>query len=362
LPCAPIPQPSPFVAKYPHLILFFPASFSRDCQAPGFLLFIGVMAFTLRSLCSFGAVALALLGIPSARALVIYGGNGTNNTTDPNNGLPWGNVGTINGSSAVFLGNYGSGSWVITAAHVESVDAPGITLGNTFYAGVSGSGVRVLNADNSVSDLYMYRISGTPSLPTLSIATSRPAPSAIVTAVGYGKVEQTFKQWDVTINNGVANDVWTETAIPANVDYVGYTTTTSIGKRWGQTRYLNSGFSYNLSTGLTSSVITMFEPVSGSTLGVSGDSGGGVFYSTGGNTWALGGVYGALGLLNTPDTPPPGDAVATGVSALYNVNHVVDFVTYGSFINGVLAIPEPASWSALAGALALGFASTRRRR
>src|SRR4051812_44329093 len=59
---------------------------------------------------------------PIARAVIVYGGDGTQNTTAPGNGAPWDHVGTIGGATGVFLGSYGGNSWVITANHVGAGD------------------------------------------------------------------------------------------------------------------------------------------------------------------------------------------------------------------------------------------------
>src|SRR5437773_2137455 len=68
------------------------------------------------------------------RALVVYGGDGTQNTTAPGNGAPWDHVGTIGGATGVYLGSFGGGSWVITANHVGVGD---FTLGGTTYAPIA---------------------------------------------------------------------------------------------------------------------------------------------------------------------------------------------------------------------------------
>ena len=310
----------------------------------------------------------ALASADSARALVIYGGDGTGNNTDPGGGLPWNNAGSVGGASGIFLGNFSTGAWVLTATHVAGGGAPGITLGGTFYAGVGGSGVQLRNGDNTTTDLYLFRIAAAPALPNLTLATSRPDAGEVVTLIGNGGVEGTFKRWDVTTVAGDANDVWTETGSLLASDYQGYTVAGSIGKRWGQALYFGSGYTFNVGgTGPTSNVVTSFDGLLGSTLAVGGDSGGALFYSIGGQ-YVLGGITSGLLTLNTPDTKPPGGAVATGknVGTYYNLNGFVDIVTYRDAILDVvgtaLPIPEPATAGVLAGALVLGAGLVRRRR
>lgn len=316
----------------------------------------------------FCATLLLLASAESARALVIFGASGSGHTTDPEGGLPWDNAGSVAGASGIFLGNFETGSWVLSASHVTGGGAPGITLGGVFYAGVAGSGVQVRNADNTTTDLAMFRIASTPSLPNLTLASVRAAPGDVVTMIGNGGVEGTFKRWDVTTVAGTQNDVWTETdSLPAS-DYQGYSVAGSIGKRWGQALYFGSGYTFNVGgTGPTSNVVTSFDGLLESTLAVGGDSGGAMFYSIGGQ-YVLGGITSGLLNLNTPDTKPPGGAVATGknVGTYYNLNGFADIVTYRDAIlatvGSALPIPEPAAAGGLAGALALGAGFLRRRR
>jgi hypothetical protein len=299
--------------------------------------------------------------VPEGRALVIFGGTGTGNTSDPGLGLPWGNAGKVGGASGVFLGNYASGSWVLTAAHVAT-GAPGITLGGIFYAGVAGSGVRVLNPDNSPTDLQLFRITGAPALPTISLASARPAVGAVMTAIGFGKVEGAFKRWDVSVVAGAANDVWTETVDVGASDYVGHAVVNGGGlQRWGEMFYRGNTLTFDIGTGTTAAITTSFDPINGSTVGVGGDSGGPLFYSDAGG-WKLGGIFGSLAKLNSPDNPPA-DTVATGKNFntnLFHLNLSSDIVVYNGFISSVLAIPEPAAWAWVAGIAAMGCAAGRR--
>ena len=319
--------------------------------------------------------AFFLASIPSASALVIFGGGGSGNTTDPGTGLPWDNAGSVNGASGVFLGHYTTGSWVLTAAHVANSGAPGITLGGVFYPGVAGSGVRVLNGDSSTTDLYLFRVTGAPeTLPNLTFASAHPTAGTVVDMIGFGQTENLFKRWDVSIVAGAENDVWTETANEAVTDYVGYTLKAGIGQRWGQARYVTENQIVNVGTGPTSTFLTRFDRLNGSTVGVVGDSGGPVFYSVGAS-WALAGIFSGLATLGTPDTKPPpvNQAVATGATVgpadstagAYHLNVIADMVVYGDFIEDVIGapIPEPAAAGGVLGlAVAACVGGLRRRR
>jgi len=317
----------------------------------------------------FCALLIVYFSAGSSQALVIYGGNGSGNTNDPSGGLPWGNAGSVGGASGVYLGNFETGSWVLSATHVTGGGAPGITLAGVFYAGVAGSGVQIRNGDNTTTDLALFRIASAPILPNLTLATSRPSSGEVATLIGNGGVEGTFKRWDVTTVAGTQNDVWTETASVSASDYVGYTVVGGIGKRWGQTLYFGSGYTFNVNgTGPTANVITSFDAISGSSLAVGGDSGSALFYSISGQ-FVLGGITSSLLSLGTPDTAPPGGAVATGKTfgTYYNLNGYADIVNYRDAILATVGsatpIPEPAAAAGVVGALVLltGFAVRRRR-
>src|SRR5258708_7083405 len=107
-----------------------------------------------------------VLFAPAARAVVIAGGTGVEHFTNPGSNLPWTNVGSIGGASGVYLGNYGGSYWAITASHVGAGD---LTLNGSTYSLVANSAVRVLNNDNSVTDLTLFRIATDPGLGTLNL-------------------------------------------------------------------------------------------------------------------------------------------------------------------------------------------------
>src|ERR1019366_9062704 len=103
------------------------------------------------------------------RAIIVAGGDGTQNTTDPfglGSSSPWNYVGTVNGDSGVYLGDYNGGYWVITANHVGLGN---ITLPNGDYTAISGSGMQIGGAD-----LFVYQISSNPGLPNLTLAATAP--------------------------------------------------------------------------------------------------------------------------------------------------------------------------------------------
>lgn len=294
------------------------------------------------------ALLLATLLIPAAQALVIVGGNGTGQTTSPGGGFPWDNVGLRGGATGIYLGNYGGSYWALTAAHVG---AGNLVLGGNTYSFVSGSTIRVLNGDNSDTDLVLFRLATDPGLPTLTLASTAPSLSAAVTFVGRGGVEGAVNYWQVAVGPGSSDDVWTNLGSnPTGANAAGYLVAGSVGLRWGTNTVSGATF-YNIGTGLTQSLYSDFTNSNGDAQGATGDSGGAVFSFSGGG-WQLVGVLGAIG---TFENQPSSTAV------LGNISYFADVAHYNGFITS--AIPEPATTTALLalGALAVVLYLRRRR-
>jgi len=101
--------------------------------------------------------ALLLLALAPARAVIVSGGDGTQNTTSPGStpasSQGWSYVGSVNYSdgslnaSGVYLGEYGGSYWVLTANHVATDGLGSYTLNGTTYGFVTGSGQRVGTLD-----------------------------------------------------------------------------------------------------------------------------------------------------------------------------------------------------------------------
>lgn len=293
--------------------------------------------------------AVLLAALPVARGIVITGGTGSENFTAPTGG-EGGDPGFANvGSSGVYLGNYGGNYWVLTARHVG---AGSITLAGNAYSAVGGSGITVLNGDTSPTDLLLFRISADPGLPTLNLLSGTdPAASSVVRLMGDGLKEDTFTQWGVTINGGANDDTWTP---GGGTDQAGYTTTGAAGVRWGDSIVAGST-SYNVGTGDTAAFFMGFTNLAGSSMAQSGDSGGATFYYSGG-TWYLAGILGAIGTFGSGQTP---DNQPANTAVFGNVTFAASIPSYYGFITS--AIPEPSTYAALAGLLALGMAAVIRR-
>lgn len=279
------------------------------------------------------AVAVVALTVRSALGVVINGGTAANEAA-PADDPGWANVGQIGNASGVYLGHFASGDWVLTASHVG---AGSTTLNGISYGAVSGSAVQLVN-----SDLELFRISSSPSLPDLTLAASTPGVGSSVTMVGYGYTgTSTLTAWNTSTSP------WTETPSGDAQGYA-YDGSSRGTKRWGDntvSRDYSVTYTVN-SVPLTTTVLeTTFTGASGSSQLASGDSGGATFLKVGGQ-WELAGINLAIG---TYDGQPSSTAV------FGNTSIMGDLAAYAGEIDAITGpVPEPASVGLLLlGALAL---------
>lgn len=204
----------------------------------------------------------------------------------------WDYVGTVNGSSAVYLGN----GWVITAAHVG---VGGFTLGGVTYDVLAGSTVTFGSAD-----LVMFQISTSPTLPALSISSTAPVSlSSQVVMIGYGDGSSStiLETW------GVNTVTATGQSINVTVGSTVFTTTTFVTE-YGTNTYRQ---------GRSNITITNTAEA------VANDSGGAIFVYTG-SSWQLAGIM---------------EAVASD-----GTTYIVQLSNYLATINGAMvSVPEPSS-------------------
>jgi hypothetical protein len=237
-----------------------------------------------------------------ARAIQV---GASTNTNDPGT-AGWNYVGSIGGASGVFFGNYGGTGWVLTAAHVG---AGSFTLGGTTYSATGTSFTNFVH-NSTTADLTLFQISGTPNLANLSL--TQPAVGSTVEMIGFGG-----------------------------------------GKSWGDnTIYAYDSYTLEGYPFGGPGIITLASGFSGNgAQGVSGDSGGGMFYGNSG-TWYLAGILSAAGDIG---------------SGLGNGTVAVDLSYYASQIhadiNSVTPIPEPSTFAVIFGLSALvGAIISRRQR
>lgn len=283
-------------------------------------------------------LAVALLGWSSAaRAVVVL--SGASNTTAPSGQPYFNNVGVVNGASGVYLGN----RWVLTAAHVAGTLPAAATFGSLNYSTVAGSYQRLQNPGGygftSLTDLALFRLASDPGLPTVSIATNSPAVGADVMMIGRGRDQaSSVTYWDVTVNPGNSNDVWTE--LPPGslgIDIAGFKTNTNRTIRWGENDVAANGqvFNYSIGSGAVDviSFTTSFDlgAKSQEAQGVAGDSGGAVFVDNG-SAWILSGVMLTVLLY---ENQPAYTAVIGDQTVMADLSY------YRSEILSITSIPEP---------------------
>jgi hypothetical protein len=291
----------------------------------------------MRRVLALAWLLLAGLALP-VRAIVIDGGNGTQNFSAPADDPGFANV----ASTGVYLGDYGGSYWAITASHVG---AGNLTLGGITYNYVAGSAVQVLNGNSTTTDLTLFRLASDPGLPTLALATSNPLANDIVRFVTDGSKENAFTRWSV--NTATNPDTWTVVGSGDNAS--GYTETGGTGMRWGDAVVAGTA-TINLS-GSTATFYTEFVPVAGSSQGAANDSGGAAFFKAGG-IWYLAGIMSAVG---TFDGQPANTAVFGDITYISSIPNYYSFIT-------ATAIPEPATATLFVGLVVLGLAGIRRRR
>jgi len=170
-------------------------------------------------------LVLIVLAAPSARAVLVN--DTTYQTSEPTNsdianwssgwgasGLTgWDYVGTVNGSSAVYLGN----GWVITAAHVG---VGSFTLDGTSYAVLTNTTVTF-----GTADLVMFQLSSAPDLPTLALTSTAPISlSTQVVMIGYGDGNSgtTVKTWgaDTVTSTSSTTQVTVGSTIYSTTDFI----------------------------------------------------------------------------------------------------------------------------------------------
>jgi hypothetical protein len=289
------------------------------------------------------AACLSLATAPVAHAIVIYGGSGTGNDSDPGGGLPWANVGSLNGATGVYLGVFGGVPWALTAAHVG---AGTLQLESGSFA-AAGPAVSIRNPDNSPTDLAAFPLTTTPLLPNLSLASAAPAPNSIVLLIGNGSRETgSLLYWDVKVDPD--GPTWTALASAAGSNRSGYALGGS-GKRWGEALY-TSTFDYTLGSVTQTGVATLFVGATGSSQAAGGDSGGAIFFHNG-TSWGLLGIISAV---STLESQPANTAVT------FNQTLGVSLPVYQSAL--LAAIPEPSHYALGAGALSLLAVLWHRRR
>jgi hypothetical protein len=286
------------------------------------------------------ALLLSLALATVVRAVIVFGGDGTQNVADFATDDSRNRVGVVNGCAGVYLGSVGGADWVLTANHVG---AGSFTLDAVAYSAVSGSAVRLTNTDGSAADLILYRIDSSLDWSVLSVSSSPLAIGSSVTMIGNG-----YNRASAVTTWYVNDSAWSTTQSAGTEAVTGYYYGSGNILRWGTNTV--SGASALLSYNNTVCETTTFNAIAGEAQGAVGDSGGGVFGLNAGGEWTLSGIMLAIaGFSGQPSAAVVG-----------NTTYFADLSAYRSQI--LTTIPEPAVAPVLLGLATLGAAVWLRRR
>ena len=246
----------------------------------------------------------------TATSFAIVDANSTTNTSDPGGGVPWANVGSVNGGSGTYLGN----GWVLTAAHVGA--GPIAFDSGAFQP--DGRVIRLSNPDTSLADILLYHLVLTPGLTGSVVSSSTPAIGSLVDLVGYGRIRGSAEQSFSTEYGPKSGFYWSPNGTKSygrNLIQTGVTTRTLLG------------------VGSFRGFILDFTPPDAQVA--TGDSGGAVFYKNSA-TWELAGMIEALASFVYP----------LPASVYGDESWIMDLPTYKSQIDALVSSTAGgASWT-----------------
>lgn len=258
------------------------------------------------------------------------------------------NVGQVNGSTGVYLGN----SWVLTANHVGA--------GNFSIGGQTYNFNGVDSHQIGGVDLRLFKLSSAPLLPSVPLSNSTPLVGQDTVLIGAGRspTSNAPTTWYVDINSG--EWVWSTTDFSqADGTLRGYSTNSGTRVvRWGTNRVeaVLADQSYG-SYAATDLIYTDFDS-SGATAfeaqAVTHDSGGGFFIENGGQ-WELAATIVTVGTYNNQ----PGGNNGANTAVFGNLTYGIDLSQYAEEINAFTAVPESAMVALVLG-LFSGLISLRR--
>lgn len=262
-------------------------------------------------------------------AVVSYG-NANGNTNLPTGDMGWSYVGSENGASGVYLGGSNGTGWVLTANHVGFGN---FTVNGVTYNAIAGSGQQIASID-----LYAFKITvgsgtGLSLLSNLTLASTSPTNGQALTIIGNGlDTTSAQKTWYVNTTNPT-NYIWSTNYTFGTALAQGYQELGSNGKNWASNVSVGITTSYNS----TSMIETIFNNNSSQAgqLAV-GDSGGGMFISTGAG-FALAGINDLQLLYNNQ----PANTAIFGAGSL-DIN-IAAYKNQIYAVTGLSPVPEPSS-------------------
>lgn len=281
-----------------------------------------MMRFLALACCAWGAS-----GLGTSWGVVVSSPYDAPTLVAPASDPGWANVARLSNASSVYLGN----GWMITANHVGQTSVK-FDDGRVFNV-VPGSQTTLSDPTGFATgspDLRMFRLLDDPGLPSITVASNRPANGANVIMIGYGvNRDKTPLGWEVS-GTTLASSVWKPVTLP-HASAIGFNLLTSSQKRWGANQIsANDTFANN-----TLVFPTVFHDYGSILSGQAtvGDSGGGVFSQVGGQ-WQLVGIMDSV----LPIANQPSNTVVYGQST-----YSVDIAYYSSQILAILGRPQ-AAW------------------
>jgi hypothetical protein len=264
------------------------------------------------------AMMVWVLSLAPAHAVLLGKSDGSGNTTAPADDPGWDRVGTVNGSTGVYLGE----GFVLSAQHVGAGD---LLLGSTTYnldLAYTPQYLQTQSGPDAYADLVIFRILNAPSASLLPIYGSSSEIGMTGTYIGYG------------LDRG------------AEVPDQGWLWGSTATKRWGQ-NVIDTTFTISEGASFYESLVSDFDRVGGSGTGLpeeahaaTGDSGGALFIKDAG-IWKLAGIITAVTengrSFYDANTLQPGDQP----DRLYSVR----LSAYDDWI--LTTIPEPGTYGLL---------------
>lgn len=291
-----------------------------------------------------------ILATPVVQAVVIKSGNGSGNTTAPEDDPGFANVGRIGVGSGIYLGN----RWVLTANHVG---ARSITFGAETFEHIPEESVRLKNplgrGLTPDTDLLLLRLADAPDLPDLRIGCRNPRLGDQLVLMGHGRDRSAqLSAWDVRQSSGIRDDVWTPTTNVVSADEVGFRTQSSRSLRWGMAPVTRTSAQVKTATnGDVISIETTFDEFSNTSAfpglsdiedlsrAVTGDSGGPVFRKNG-DFWEL------VGMIHGVTPPKENQPGGTATVLFGTVTFIADLIAYEDQIRDVADFgPEPGDFN-----------------
>lgn len=273
----------------------------------------------------------------NTEAVIVFGGDGSQNTTAPLVENGWSNVGIIDSETAPCGVTYLSDNWFITANHVWQSEVIGKGVGSVRLQGNAypintASSIQLQSPNGNAADLRLFRVADTvQGARAVRIASKTYGGGTEVTMIGHGM----NRDADIT-DFGVARGY--------------YWGATGSQMRWGT----NQIEPYGTTIANTTCFQTDFDGVANEAQATLFDSGGGVFVNDGGDP-VLAGIMIAAASCTVGDRQ---FSILSGSPYGYQpaLTYIADLSVYRNQINLAMtdyeAIPEPSSSLLMIGSVA----------